>query len=117
MQCTAARPVLSFRAVNRKGHPGYDPGLQKHHVLPRQLLGLNCFDAMFEAVKRERPLFHDFRSNGLLLPAREAASLRMGLPMHRGPHRHYNTMVIERVGQIEMGWSSERASSPEIALE
>ena len=33
------RSRLSFRAVNRKGTPGYDPALQRHHLLPFQLLG------------------------------------------------------------------------------
>jgi len=117
MQVCSARTALSFHAINRKGHTGYDPGLQKHHLLPRQLLKLTCFDAMFQAVKRERAIFHDFRANGLLLPAREIAALRMGLPLHRGPHRHYNGMVIERVGQIEEGWSSLRLNSPEVAFE
>lgn len=31
--------------------------------------------------------------------------MRTGMPLHRGPHRRYNEMVIERVGQIENEWS------------
>jgi hypothetical protein len=31
-----------------------------------------------------------------------------GLPLHRGPHRTYNALVAERVGQIELAWSRER---------
>ena len=61
--------------------------------------------------------FDDFRSNGLLLPASDAAALRLGLPLHRGPHRSYNAMVIERVGQVEESWSRTRLRAPEIALE
>lgn len=39
------------------------------------------------------------------------------MPLHRGPHRHYNLMVIARVGRIEESWSSERLAEPEVALE
>lgn len=60
--------------------------------------------------------FDDFRSNGLLLPANDVAAVRIGLPLHRGPHRDYNAMVIERVGQIEAGWSATRLRAPEVAL-
>lgn len=52
---------------------------------------------------------HDFRRNGQLLPASEPAAMRVGLPLHRGPHRAYSEPVIERVGQIEADWSRSRA--------
>ncbi len=71
---------------------------------------------MFEGVGRHRFGFDDFRSNGMLLPASDAAVLRIGLPLHRGPHRDYNAMVIERVGQVEAHWSSVRLRSPQVAL-
>ena len=56
--------------------------------------------------------FDDFRRNRLLLPASVSASLRIGLPLHRGPHPQYNNLVAERVGQIEGNWSAERARRP-----
>lgn len=96
--CIAARERLAFRAVNRRGAPGYQPGLQRHHLLPCQLLSKSCFGGMFDAIGRGRIGFDDFRRNGMLLPAREDAALRMALPLHRGPHRDYNAMVMERVG-------------------
>lgn len=71
---------------------------------------------MLDAVGRERLRFDDFRRNGLLLPANDRAAVRIGLPLHRGPHRDYNAMVIERVGQIEAGWSANRLRAPEVAL-
>jgi hypothetical protein len=111
------RRRLSFRAVNRSDNPEFDPGLQRHHLLPRQLLSRNCFTPMLEALGREAVDFEDFRCNGLLLPANDRAALRIGLPLHRGPHRDYNAMVIERVGQIEEVWSATRPRAPEIALE
>lgn len=90
------RQRLSFRAVNRAGRPGYDPGLQRHHILPRQLQSMRCF--------------------GLLLPSSDDAAVRIGLPLHRGPHRDYNALVIERFGQIESSWSAMRLRAPEVAL-
>lgn len=110
------RQRLSFRAINRRDHPGYDPGLQRHHILPRQILTRSCFSPMLSALGRDHVDFDDFRRNGLLLPANDAAAVRIGLPLHRGPHRDYNAMVIERVGQIEAGWSATRLRAPEVAL-
>lgn len=61
--------------------------------------------------------FDDFRRNGLLLPARSEAARRLRLPLHRGPHRDYNAMVIERVGQIEGAWSATAPRAPDHAGE
>lgn len=110
------RARLAFRAVNRKDRPGYDAGLQRHHLLPRQLLSTRCFGRMFAVLGRERIGFDDFRANGMLLPARSAASVRLGLPLHRGPHRSYNEVVIERVGQVEGEWSRLRSGDADAAL-
>lgn len=110
------RAVIAFRSVNRRGLPGYDPSLQRHHLLPRQLLSRRCFGPMFERLGRERVGFDDFRVNGLLLPADEEATVRTGMPLHRGPHRRYNEVVIARVGRIEADWSQGRARDPEAAL-
>lgn len=110
------RQRIPFRAVNRRDRPGFDPGLQRHHILPCQILARQCFGSMLNALGRERLHFDDFRRNGLLLPANDVAAVRIGLPLHRGPHRDYNAMVIERVGQIEAGWSGTRLRAPEVAL-
>lgn len=117
MRHITERTRISFRAVNRRGHPGYDSGLQRHHLLPRQLLSKRCFGHMFDRIGREKVRFDDFRANGILLPAKDDAAVRMGLPLHRGPHREYNGLVIERVGQIEANWSLLRDKAPEAALE
>lgn len=113
----AQRARLTFRSVNCRDTPSYDSGLQRHHLLPRQLLSKRCFGKLFAAVGAERVGFDDFRLNGLLLPASDAAVLRIGLPLHRGPHRSYNALVIERVGQIEAGWSIRNTASPDLALD
>ena len=110
------RQRLSFRAVNRPDNPDFDPGLQRHHLLPRQLLSCRAFTPLFEALGRSKVDFEDFRRNGLLLPANDSAVLKIGLPLHRGPHRNYNAMVIVRVGQIEAEWSATRPHAPECAL-
>lgn len=111
------RNVIPFRSVNRPGDADYDNGLQRHHVLPRQLLTERCFGALFDTIGRERIGFDDFRTNGLLLPANDIAAVRIGLPLHRGPHRTYNELVIARVGQIEAGWAVSRNRGAEAALE
>ena len=93
------------------------PGMQRHHLLPKQLLGQRSFGKMFEQIGRERIGFDDFRLNGLLLPSHEEAAQRVRMPLHRGPHRDYNGMVTERVGQIEASWSRMRLLAPEVALD
>ncbi|MEM7688460.1 MAG: AHH domain-containing protein [Pseudomonadota bacterium] len=109
------RAQLSFRTVNRRGSPDHDPTLQRHHVLPRQLLSARHFGKLFAQVGRGNVGFDDFRRNGLLLPATEDATRRTGMPLHRGPHRTYNELVMERVGQIEARWSKARVTDPEAA--
>lgn len=113
---STSRTQIAFHAVNARGTAGYDPALQRHHLLPRQLLSERCFGRMFAAVGRGRVGFDDFRCNGLLLPAQEDASLRTGMPLHRGPHHRYNEMVIARVGRIEARWSAARRRDDEAAL-
>ena len=113
---THSLTVISFRAVNARGEEGYDPGLQRHHLLPCQLLSQRCFGTMFAEVGRARVGFDDFRRNGLLLPATEDASKRTGMPLHRGPHPRYNEVVIARVGRIEARWSVVRRTDSEAAL-
>ena len=110
------RARLPFRSVNRRNMPGHDPGLQRHHLLPRQILGRTCFQPLLDTLGQGRLDFDDFRRNGLLLPANDDAAMKVGLPLHRGPHRDYNAMVIERVGQIEASWAATRRLAPETAL-
>lgn len=91
--------------------------MQRHHVLPRQLLGTACFAPMFAALGTDAIGFDDFRTNGLLLPAREDVALETGLPLHCGPHPTYNQLVAERVGQVEAGWRRSCLRSPVLARE
>ena len=109
------RAQLPFRAVNRPGDPGHDPSLQRHHLLPCQLRARSCFAGLIAELDPARLGFDDFRRNGLLLPSRSESARRLGLPLHRGPHRAYNAMVIERVGQVEAAWSARRGRYPRAA--
>lgn len=99
---------LAFRSVNTPGTPGYRPGMQRHHILPRQVARKSCFSRLVQGVGEERIAIDDFRSNGVLLPSLEQASQILGLPLHRGPHGRYNEVVMERFGQIEADWQRER---------
>lgn len=74
------------------------------------------FSPQIDSLGRDRNGFDDFRTNGLLLPAIDTTAIRLGLPLHRGPHRDYNALVFERVGQIEASWSAARLRTPEAAL-
>lgn len=111
------RTRLAFRMVNHRASPDFDSGLHRHHILPLQILRMPGFRPMLSALGSERLCFDDFRSNGLLLPANDDAAIRLGLPLHRGPHRRYNAMVIERVGRIEQTWSASRPRRPDAALD
>ena len=111
----ARRSKLPFRSVNVRGEPSFQPDMQRHHLVPRQLLGTPGLICMLDDLGREQIGFDDFSRNGLLLPVTTSAAFRVGMPMHRGPHAHYNAMVAERVGQIEAGWSDRRAICPQAA--
>jgi epoxyqueuosine reductase QueG len=54
---------LRFRAVNRYGSPDYSAGLQRHHLLPLQLLSMRWFGQFFEGIGLNRIGFDDFRRN------------------------------------------------------
>lgn len=111
-----ARGSLPFGSVNRRHTAAFDPGLKRHHLLPRQLLSRRCFGAMFDTLGQDRTGFDDFRRNGLLLPSHDASAVRLGLPLHRGPHGAYNSLVMERVGHVEQGWARRRWRAPESAV-
>ena len=110
------RTRIPFSSVNRRGYAHHDPTMQRHHLLPRQLLNAKYFGKMFGVIGKDHLYFDDFRLNGLLLPSTEDATRRTGMPLHRGPHRRYNELVIERVGQIEQSWSQAHGKDTERAL-
>lgn len=107
--------AIRFRAVNRRGLPGHDPGLQRHHLLPLQLRGARCLGRFIDGIGSHRIGFDDFRRNGMLLPTTESTAIRTALPLHRGPHRLYSDLVMDRAGQIERDWSVTRLRNSEEA--
>ncbi|WP_245626605.1 AHH domain-containing protein [Croceicoccus naphthovorans] len=94
--------------VNRPGSRGFRRDWQKHHLVPRQLLRVRSLAVMLSSVAPRAVWFDDFNANGILLPATEKAAMNNRLPLHRGPHRIYNELVLERVGAVEMEWSQAR---------
>ena len=106
------RPALPFRSVNVRGRPDYQSDMQRHHLLPQQILNTGSLQPLLGRLGLARIGFDDFRRNGLLLPCSASAALRVGLPLHCGPHRFYNEMVLERVGQIEAAWMRSRGRAP-----
>ena len=104
---------LPFRAVNVPGSAGYRAGMQRHHLLPRQVLSNRGLRSFLDAVGPDRLGFDDFRRNGMLLPATDTCAVQLGLPLHRGPHRAYSELVAERAAQIEAGWSKTRLRDDE----
>jgi hypothetical protein len=80
------------------------------------VLSRRCFGSLFAYIGSEAIGFDDFRRNGLLLPATEDATLRTGMPLHRGPHRRYNEVVLERVGRIEERWATDSGKDRSLAM-
>ncbi len=110
------RRIIPFRAVNCRDASGYRPGLQRHHLIPCEILTKLCFRRVLSALGPEQSRLHDFRRNGLLLPANDDAAASLGLPLHRGPHRRYTELVFERFGRIEAEWSRTAPRSDQQAL-
>ncbi|MFV0645343.1 MAG: AHH domain-containing protein [Sphingomonadaceae bacterium] len=105
-----ARSRLAFRMVNRKGMQDYDSSLQKHHLIPLQIFGYQGFSRFFADAGIGLHDSDDFRNNGLLLPCSPETAIRMGMPMHRGPHRQYNALVMERISMMEIVWNRHRSA-------
>ncbi|ANU07887.1 AHH domain-containing protein [Paraurantiacibacter namhicola] len=112
-----SRQPLPFRMVNRPGTAAHRSDMQKHHLLPCQLLSRSAFERLVGHAGGRTQVMEDFRTNGLLLPANEAAASASGLPLHRGPHRHYNELVAERVGSITDDWSNARLRHEAFAVQ
>lgn len=91
---------IAFRRVNRRGQPDFRPACQRHHLLPLALLRRRQFRQFFADLAGIGFEFDDFPTNGALLPTTEAEALRMGRPLHRGPHPRYNALILDRMETI-----------------
>lgn len=109
------RTRIPFSAVNRKGQAGYNPEMQKHHLLPCALERRHALSPILNRGKRHHVDLHDFRINGLLLPATERQARRSRLPLHRGPHPLYSEMVEARLECIQRDWDAKRHIQPVVA--
>lgn len=117
LQFRADRTALPFHGVNMRGCASFLPGMQRHHLIPCQVARSRAFQRMVAAIGEKRIGCDDFRRNGLLLPATEAACRRSGMPLHRGPHRIYNDMVASRIALIERDWRKTSPGQAEAAAQ
>ncbi len=68
-------------------------GYQRHHLIPVEVVSRTIIAPLISPLKNVGFDPHHFATNGLWLPASEEIALRTGLPLHRGPHPHYNEFV------------------------
>ena len=89
--------MRSFKRVAGSHAPGE---FQSHHLIPVGVFAGKAFTPAFEAIRADGFDGRYFARNGVFLPATEAAALRSGLSLHRGPHRRYNELVAYRIAGI-----------------
>jgi A nuclease family of the HNH/ENDO VII superfamily with conserved AHH len=76
---------------------GAREGYQKHHLIPVEVVSQSSLASIILPLKNVGFDPQDFDSNGLWLPSSEDVAIETGLPMHRGPHPHYNEFVSDQV--------------------
>lgn len=72
----------------------------RHHVIPKEIVSRRAFFPLFLSMQCLGFDPHNFATNGILLPCTTEAAITHHLPLHRGPHRHYNELVAERIGML-----------------
>lgn len=72
-------------------------GYQRHHLIPVEVVRRATIAKLIAPLKNVGFDPQDFATNGLWLPASEKIALETGLPLHRGPHPHYNEFVSDQV--------------------
>jgi A nuclease family of the HNH/ENDO VII superfamily with conserved AHH len=76
----------------------YDRGtFHRHHLIPSEIIRRRSFLPFFLSLQCCGFDPQDFSTNGVLLPCTAMAAIEHRLPPHRGPHRHYNELVGERI--------------------
>ncbi len=93
--------MTRFSMVNRKGGSDHNPHYQRHHLIPLQAGTISDLRGPLNEMASGGFDFDDFERNGVLLPSDEKLALQTGRPLHRGPHPHYNELVIERLFLIK----------------
>jgi hypothetical protein len=89
-------PRYVFRTPTR-------PGWHRHHLLPSTLRRYPDLRDFISNIAGSGAGLDDFATNGMFLPAEEALATAVNLPLHRGPHRTYNTVVIETLETLRQG--------------
>ena len=72
-------------------------GWHRYHLIPRD--AMRYPDLARFLIGLPLPL-GDFDTNGMFLPALEKIARKERLPLHRGPHRHYNEIVLMALAAI-----------------
>ncbi len=89
--------MLTFReAKNRCRIEGF----QCHHLIPIEIVEHRAFAQFFGLARSQGFNPNDFITNGMHLPSCEKQAAAFRLPLHRGGHPLYNSMVAERISQI-----------------
>jgi A nuclease family of the HNH/ENDO VII superfamily with conserved AHH len=92
--------IVPFAAVNRRGSPAFLDGWHKHHLITTQCMADRELQPIFNAMRSYGANLHDFRINGMLLPAIENQAHAANLPLHIVGHKIYNMWVHEHLHAI-----------------
>ncbi len=98
------------------GAPGEFLKVQRHHLIPNEVVYSGKFRLLFQAVGSIGFCANDFRTNGMLLPPCEATAIVMGMPLHRGPHPAYTALIEERVAAIDRRFRPTKAGAIDALL-
>lgn len=98
-------------SLRRKGSGFSIPtrsGWHRHHLLPRDIENYPDLASFIASSTGNLASLGNFDVNGMFLPAVEQLAARERLPLHRGPHRHYNEYVIAMLEGIRKSASSRK---------
>ena len=88
---------------------------QRHHLVTVALLRRPQMAALFRHLQYEGFSLHQFARNGLMLPASEAAALRSGHALHRGPHRGYSDVIAARIDRVRVHFEAQATADMVLA--
>jgi A nuclease family of the HNH/ENDO VII superfamily with conserved AHH len=89
-------PRYVFRTPTR-------PGWHRHHLLPSTIRQYPDLRDFISDIAGSGAGLDDFATNGMFLPAEETLATAAHLPLHRGPHRNYNSVVLETLETLRQG--------------
>jgi A nuclease family of the HNH/ENDO VII superfamily with conserved AHH len=93
--------------LKRRSRSGFKvptrPGWHRHHILPTNIRRYPDLRDFLGGIGDLDGWLEDFGANGMFLPAVESVARATRLPLHRGPHRTYNAIVIDALDGIRLG--------------